>query len=267
MLISFLRDSRIQAASESVDFPPCSLPPTPIQPKCPPCFDPEPLPAEEPAPNMEAVLGSDEPVVWKKPSPSRKPSPSSSDCWQWCGSWQSPRWTSYQRGYNSSSSRTSWHRSDYNWYSWRNWGCSCWQSGVRCWCWQRRREKDRYPQRHRSLSVEARWTRELPACAQMADLLFREITPNDYELLLQLDEEVARPTVSKNDVDSLPQVRVEQSVGERCMVCLDNFRFGENVSLLPSCRHHFHRDCIAKWLLERHRVCPLCSVEVFPTQQ
>jgi hypothetical protein len=100
----------------------------------------------------------------------------------------------------------------------------------------------------------------------MADLLFRDITPDDYELLLQLDEEVARRTVSKNDVDSLPQVCVEEALGETCTVCLDNFHLRDTVSLLPSCGHRFHRDCIAKWLLERHRVCPLCNVEVFPTQ-
>jgi hypothetical protein len=27
----------------------------------------------------------------------------------------------------------------------------------------------------------------------------------------------------------------------------------------------FHKDCVSKWLLERHRVCPLCSIEVFPS--
>lgn len=265
MLIGLLRDSRIQAVSESAHFPPCTLPPTPVQPKCPPCFDPEPVPPEEPAPNAEAILASEQPVAWKK-SPAWKPSSSSSECWQWCGYSQ---WVYYQhswRGYNSRWSRRSWrHSSDYSWYPWRSWaGCSCWQSRGRCWCWKDRRRSDRYSQRDRGVSAEARLARELPA--QMADLLFREITPDDYELLLQLDDKVARPTVSKNEVESLPQVCVEEVLGETCMVCLDNFRSMDDVSLLPSCGHCFHRLCVAKWLLERHRVCPLCNVEVFPTK-
>jgi len=97
-----------------------------------------------------------------------------------------------------------------------------------------------------------------------SDILFRDITPDDYELLLRLDETVERPTSSKEKVDGLPRARAEDAIGEVCTVCLDPFHLNDTISLLPRCKHLFHKDCVSKWLLERHRVCPLCSVEVFP---
>ncbi|MCO5599501.1 hypothetical protein L7F22_053606 [Adiantum nelumboides] len=42
-----------------------------------------------------------------------------------------------------------------------------------------------------------------------------------------------------------------------CVVCLNAFEEGEELRLLPSCRHSFHRDCIDKWLFS-HATCPLC---------
>lgn len=111
------------------------------------------------------------------------------------------------------------------------------------------------------------WDLQLPcglSPSQISDLLFREITPEDYELLLRLDETVARPTTSKAFVDSMPEARAEDSADKSCSVCLLTFNSDDAVAELP-CKHLFHRSCIGKWLTERSRVCPLCSVEVFPS--
>jgi hypothetical protein len=99
--------------------------------------------------------------------------------------------------------------------------------------------------------------------SDFSDLLFRDITPEDYELLLRLDDTLERPTASKQNVDSLPRVRAEDAVGQVCTVCLDPFRLNDTISMLPACEHIFHKDCVSKWLLERHRTCPLCNAEVF----
>lgn len=42
-----------------------------------------------------------------------------------------------------------------------------------------------------------------------------------------------------------------------CMVCLDNFRHGEELRVLP-CGHRYHLDCIDPWLLDRSPECPVC---------
>ncbi|GJN15415.1 hypothetical protein PR202_gb02328 [Eleusine coracana subsp. coracana] len=46
-----------------------------------------------------------------------------------------------------------------------------------------------------------------------------------------------------------------------CAVCLAEFRDGERLLLLPSCRHAFHIDCIDAWL-QATANCPLCRATV-----
>jgi len=92
------------------------------------------------------------------------------------------------------------------------------------------------------------------------DLLFREITPDDYETLLRLDETVSRPTVSAASIERLPTCSGKDLCGEECSVCLASFKDDDVVATLP-CRHSFHRDCIGKWLSECRRACPLCGDE------
>lgn len=98
---------------------------------------------------------------------------------------------------------------------------------------------------------------------EVRTLLYRDITPNDYELLVRLDEAVARPTASKSRVESLPTVPAEEALGKTCLVCLEQFDVSDKVSLLPECQHLFHTECVSKWLLERDRSCPVCSVAAF----
>mmetsp|Transcript_114085 Transcript_114085/g.317593 ORF Transcript_114085/g.317593 Transcript_114085/m.317593 type:complete len:430 (+) Transcript_114085:1-1290(+) len=113
---------------------------------------------------------------------------------------------------------------------------------------------------------EPAWEVRLPCGllpSQVSDLLFREITPEDYDLLLQLDENVVRPTASRASVDNLPAASQGDLMGKSCPVCLAHFDCYDAVVKLP-CQHLFHRSCIAKWLVERKSVCPLCCAEVFP---
>ncbi|CAK0882241.1 unnamed protein product [Prorocentrum cordatum] len=94
--------------------------------------------------------------------------------------------------------------------------------------------------------------------SEVADLLYREITPNDYETLLRLDDTIARPTVSAGGLGSLPLAPCDDFLGEQCSVCLAAFEAADEVNSLP-CGHHFHRACIGKWLGECSRQCPLCG--------
>ncbi|KAJ1264726.1 hypothetical protein BS78_08G023000 [Paspalum vaginatum] len=47
--------------------------------------------------------------------------------------------------------------------------------------------------------------------------------------------------------------------GAECTVCFEEFKDGEEVSVVPcSGGHEFHTECIAKWLGQYSNVCPLC---------
>jgi hypothetical protein len=96
---------------------------------------------------------------------------------------------------------------------------------------------------------------------EVFDLLSRDITPEDYDLLLRLDKAVAPKTVSADGVEALPVVTAEEFMGGNCAVCMCSFEASDTVSGLP-CRHHFHKSCIAKWLSECRKTCPLCGEDV-----
>jgi len=49
---------------------------------------------------------------------------------------------------------------------------------------------------------------------------------------------------------------------DACTICLDDYEVGDKLRCLP-CRHAFHANCIAKWLIERSATCPLCNVELY----
>lgn len=43
-----------------------------------------------------------------------------------------------------------------------------------------------------------------------------------------------------------------------CPICLDEL--GMSYVTLPVCQHHFHNDCITKWLqLSGKQTCPTCG--------
>jgi len=94
--------------------------------------------------------------------------------------------------------------------------------------------------------------------SQVSDLMLREITPEDYEMLLLLDESVAKPTVSKESAEQLRSACIEDFIGRSCAICLIGMEPQDAVIELQ-CGHPFHKQCITKWLTERKGVCPLCG--------
>lgn len=47
---------------------------------------------------------------------------------------------------------------------------------------------------------------------------------------------------------------------KQCMVCLEGFKAGEEVRILP-CLHRYHRGCVDTWLAQ-NRHCPVCKHDV-----
>ncbi|GJN34478.1 hypothetical protein PR202_gb23141 [Eleusine coracana subsp. coracana] len=69
---------------------------------------------------------------------------------------------------------------------------------------------------------------------------------------------------TKRALDEIPVVAVHVRDGEdeECAVCLAPYADGEEVRVLPACRHAFHRDCVDRWLLTRAPTCPVCRAPV-----
>ncbi|KAK3108108.1 hypothetical protein FSP39_001414 [Pinctada imbricata] len=102
------------------------------------------------------------------------------------------------------------------------------------------------------------------------DLLNRELTEGDYELLTQLDNNSAsQPSEIPEDViHQFPLERVREggallAPGKQCRVCLRAFEIGQFVRKLPRCKHKFHKDCIDSWLLHSHPTCPIDGMVVW----
>jgi hypothetical protein len=70
-----------------------------------------------------------------------------------------------------------------------------------------------------------------------------------------------------NDVnaDESQQHRYCQ-LSDECTICLDEFTPGVRCRQLP-CDHVFHSTCIAKWLIERSAVCPLCKLDLYEEEE
>ncbi|XP_078260688.1 LOW QUALITY PROTEIN: E3 ubiquitin-protein ligase ZSWIM2 [Rhinoraja longicauda] len=96
--------------------------------------------------------------------------------------------------------------------------------------------------------------------AVINDLMNREIAPNDYNLLLQLDRNKST-SVPGHVVQTLPMIIVNERSrllvpGQQCRVCLKAFRLRQEVRCLP-CQHKFHKECIDHWLLHECNSCPI----------
>jgi len=97
----------------------------------------------------------------------------------------------------------------------------------------------------------------------LANLQYREITPNDYELLLTLDESTPPKTVSKNVLRAIETKTVPLWMKETNHVCCICFELLQSkMKELPHCGHCFHVSCIDKWLGTVSNVCPIDQQEV-----
>jgi hypothetical protein len=98
---------------------------------------------------------------------------------------------------------------------------------------------------------------------QIMDMLNRDLTPEDYELLLRLDETVEKKTVAQETLTTLTEKTIdsEEHLTEVCTVCMFNYEMGDSVKYLP-CKHFFHVDCIVPYLSNYGQACPVCKTKV-----
>ncbi|CAK9099182.1 Uncharacterized RING finger protein C57A7.09, partial [Durusdinium trenchii] len=148
---------------------------------------------------------------------------------------------------------------------------SCEHSRV--WRWRRVRQHSHHPRRDRSRSRSRNWHRSyrrrgeasLPCGLthrEVYSLLSREITPEDYEMLLRLDEAIPKKQATEKETnEALHVVSCEEFLGKECPICLTRYLQTDDVAALPCC-HDFHKECICTWLSNYRKTCPLCCTEL-----
>ena len=95
--------------------------------------------------------------------------------------------------------------------------------------------------------------------AEIRALQSRELGPEDYELLLRLDESVSkRDVLSETEAAALIESALEGDA--ECSVCLSDLASGDSAVLL-SCGHYFHPPCIKAWLVKGKDTCPNCCAK------
>ena len=95
--------------------------------------------------------------------------------------------------------------------------------------------------------------------AQIRALQARELTPEDYDMLLRLDETIEKRNVlSQSEAAALVESTLEADA--ECSVCLCDIASGEQCVLL-GCGHHFHPGCIKDWLVKGKNTCPMCNTK------
>jgi len=124
------------------------------------------------------------------------------------------------------------------------------------------KEERDYQEAVRQSSVQLAPTTGL-SLQQILDMCNRDLTPEDYELLLRLDEAVEKKTVKQETLTTLMEKLIdnEAQLSEVCTVCMFNYEMGDNVKCLP-CNHFFHVDCIIPYLSSYGQACPVCKSKV-----
>jgi len=97
---------------------------------------------------------------------------------------------------------------------------------------------------------------------QAFDLMSRDLTPEDFEMLSALDEKIPkRNTADQGVVDKLARRLFHDGAGKECGVCLSALDTNSDAVELP-CKHCFHSACISKWLTECKNACPICLAPI-----
>lgn len=95
----------------------------------------------------------------------------------------------------------------------------------------------------------------------------REVTPEDYDLLLGLDYGVQSKVVSDKHLKQLRTSKVDSSHNSfvrdslSCSICAENYIAEIELKFLP-CNHFFHSHCIDRWLKFSSVSCPLDGLPV-----
>ncbi|URD75317.1 Zinc finger, C3HC4 type (RING finger) [Musa troglodytarum] len=98
-----------------------------------------------------------------------------------------------------------------------------------------------------------RWcTRRHKRSAVMA---FLARIPRDVYVVPSSSSSPSPPSTSVRAVVPEPEL-------QSCVICMEEFVSGEELWVLPRCKHLFHGKCIKRWLLSPSMTCPVCRMLV-----
>lgn len=96
----------------------------------------------------------------------------------------------------------------------------------------------------------------------LMNLQHRDLLPEDYELLLRLDDRVAQKTIDSSVLSTLKtEVVGPDGRAELCAICMEPYEAGHTMKYLP-CGHGYHDTCIDRWLSNSSQNCPLDGVPI-----
>ena len=141
--------------------------------------------------------------------------------------------------------------------------------------WQRppheamlRPHQQRQPSRAERASAADALGIDLSLYQVLEQLQYGDITPEDYDVLLQLSVVDNKPaTMEVASARRFPRLDVvagesdsisasQLCEGTQCVVCLEDMCVGDVAQRLP-CGHVFHASCIERWLVDGAEECPL----------
>ncbi|ORX50406.1 hypothetical protein BCR36DRAFT_404515, partial [Piromyces finnis] len=92
----------------------------------------------------------------------------------------------------------------------------------------------------------------------------RELSEEDYNTLLLLDQKVIQGSIPLHVINSFPTKKVKYGDKDKysCVICNTTVKMNEIIRKLP-CQHNFHQNCIDKWLLHTRSTCPICGLAAY----
>jgi len=93
----------------------------------------------------------------------------------------------------------------------------------------------------------------------MHNLQFRDIDPNDFDLLMELADYDSKKTASEKQLAGIPSFCASADIceecNEGCIFCAEIYEVGQTLKRLP-CGHVFHELCLAQHLSKYSTKCP-----------
>jgi len=92
----------------------------------------------------------------------------------------------------------------------------------------------------------------------------RELSEEDYNTLLLLDQKAIQGSIPLHVINSFPTKKIKYIDKDKytCVICNSTVQMNEIIRKLP-CKHNFHQNCIDKWLLHTRSTCPVCGLAAY----
>ncbi|XP_059653979.1 probable E3 ubiquitin-protein ligase XERICO [Cornus florida] len=112
----------------------------------------------------------------------------------------------------------------------------------------------------RAMTVDTSFsTTSAPFLVLDINVLVRPVSVEEEE---EEEEDHGLETVpaTKSSVEALEKVRMIEGSKDQCIICLEKFEVGSEVTCMP-CSHIYHEDCLVHWL-ELNNSCPVCRFKM-----